>query len=237
MPQNRPKSPRRKPKQARAQQTIEVVLEGAARVLARRGYAAATTNRIAAEAGVSVGTVYEYFAGKDAVFEALIQREIGALVRAFQAQGFGGDTRVADAAGPADGARRAGAAAGADGARLEDEVRGLIAAGMQAMRHGPELYRVLETVPGAAFRRHLAGAREIVVDLVRQLLERHRDEVRVADLGLAAFVVVSAVEGVGTNADAGVFDERLARELVSLVVSYLTGPPPKRRTAPERPRW
>jgi AcrR family transcriptional regulator len=202
MPQSRAKSPRRKPKQARAQQTIEVVLDGAARVLARRGYAAATTNRIAAEAGVSVGTVYEYFAGKDAVFEALIQREIGALVQAFQARGFGRE------------------------ARLEDEVHGLIAAGMQAMRHGPELYRVLEAVPGAAFRRHLAGARKIVVGLVRQLLEMHRDELRVPDLDLAAFVVVSAVEGVGGNVEAQVFDARLARELVSLVVSYLTGRAP-----------
>jgi AcrR family transcriptional regulator len=202
MPTNRSKSPRRKPKQARAQQTIEVVLDGAARVLRKRGYAAATTNRIAAAAGVSVGTVYEYFAGKDAVFEALIQREIGVLVQAFQARGLGGE------------------------ARLEDELSGLIVAGMQAMRHGPELYRVLEAVPGAAFRRHLAGAREIVVGLVRQLLEMHRDEIRVTDLDLAAFVVTSAVEGVGANAESAVFDEGLARELVSLVVFYLTGRAP-----------
>lgn len=199
MSRPRAKSPRRKPKQARAQQTIRVILEGAARVLRARGYAGATTNRIAAEAGVSVGTVYEYFASKDEVFDALIAREIGAVVTAFQAQ-------------------RVDASAG-----LEAAIGGLIAAGMSALRHGPEMIRMLEAVPGASFRRQLVGAREIVVRLVRDLLEAHRDTLRVAELDLAAFIVVSAVEGVAANADSSVFDERLARELASLVLGYLTG--------------
>ena len=51
MPRDGAKSPRRKPKQARAHDTIEVILDAAARVLAKQGYAAATTNRIAAAAG------------------------------------------------------------------------------------------------------------------------------------------------------------------------------------------
>jgi AcrR family transcriptional regulator len=62
MPEKPSKRPRRKAKQERARKTVEALLEAAARVLRQRGYSAATTNRIADAAGVSVGTLYEYFA-------------------------------------------------------------------------------------------------------------------------------------------------------------------------------
>jgi AcrR family transcriptional regulator len=199
MPSNRAKSPRRKPKQARAHDTVEVILEAAARVLSRYGYASATTNRIADVAGVGVGTVYEYFANKDTVFEALIRREIDALVTVFAEQGAAEDID------------------------LEAALGRLITAGMGAMRHGPELIRALESVPGAAFRQQLAGARQVVIDQIQRLLEAHRQELGVEDLDLAAFIVVCAVEGVGANASSRDFDGRLARELTALATRYLTG--------------
>ncbi len=61
MPTKRRNPPRRKAKQERARETIEIVIEAAARVLLREGYARASTNRIAETAGVSVGTIYQYF--------------------------------------------------------------------------------------------------------------------------------------------------------------------------------
>jgi len=202
-PRDKPaKSPRRKPKQARAHDTVEVVLDAAARVLAAHGYAGATTNRIAEAAGVGVGTVYEYFSNKDAVFEALIGREIGALAGAFAEQGVGEDVALAAAIGR------------------------LLAAGIGAMPHGPELLRALEAVPGASFRRQLAAARQGVIDQVERLLEAHRDEIGVDDLALAAFIVVSAIEGIGANASSRDFDARFAQELTALVTRYLAGPEP-----------
>jgi AcrR family transcriptional regulator len=62
---------RRQPKQRRAQETVEVVLQGAVRVLGREGVDAVTTNRIAEAAGVSIGSLYQYFPDKHAIFEAL----------------------------------------------------------------------------------------------------------------------------------------------------------------------
>lgn len=50
---------------------VQGILRAAARVLKRRGYAGTSTNHIAVAAGASVGSVYEYFADKDAIFEAL----------------------------------------------------------------------------------------------------------------------------------------------------------------------
>ena len=51
------------------------------------------TNRIAEAAGVGVGTVYEYFADKEAVFDALIRRELAALVSAVEALELSDDAK------------------------------------------------------------------------------------------------------------------------------------------------
>lgn len=66
---------RRRPVQARAKATCEFVLEAAARVFKREGFAA-TTNRIAEEAGVGIGTLYEYFPDKQALLFALAERHV-----------------------------------------------------------------------------------------------------------------------------------------------------------------
>ena len=55
--------------------TVDAILEAAARVLIDHGYAAANTNVIAARAGVSIGSLYEYFPGKEAIFAELRRRE------------------------------------------------------------------------------------------------------------------------------------------------------------------
>jgi AcrR family transcriptional regulator len=198
-PVPRPNRSRRKAKQDRARETVEVILDAAARILVERGYAAATTNRIAEAAGVSVGTVYEYFANKEEVFGALIERELDGLVEAIASR-------------PLD-----------TGEPLGGRIGGLLTAAMRAMRFGPGLFRALEQVPEATFRHRLADARTRVVAFVRDLLEAHRAELRVADLDRAAFVVVSAAEGVGGNASDEVFDEGLAGELAELVQAYLVG--------------
>jgi AcrR family transcriptional regulator len=69
-------SNRRKPVQQRAQVTVDATLDAAVRILRRGGIAAVTTNRIAETAGVSIGSVYQYFPNKHAVFIALHQRHI-----------------------------------------------------------------------------------------------------------------------------------------------------------------
>ena len=71
----RPKTaPRRPPKQERSQETVGVLIAATERVLTKEGYAAATTNRIAEVAGVSIGTLYHYFPTKEALIEALVHQ-------------------------------------------------------------------------------------------------------------------------------------------------------------------
>lgn len=66
---------RKTPKQARARATVQAVLDAGARVLIDHGYAGANTNLIAETAGVSIGSLYEYFPGKEAIFAELRRRE------------------------------------------------------------------------------------------------------------------------------------------------------------------
>jgi AcrR family transcriptional regulator len=66
---------RRVPSQARAEQTIAVIFEATAQVLNEHGESALTTNRIAQRAGVSVGTLYQYFDSKEAIVLAMLARE------------------------------------------------------------------------------------------------------------------------------------------------------------------
>src|ERR1700691_1978440 len=76
---------RREPQQRRARETVEAVLDAVVRILKRGGVEAVTTNRVAEVAGVSIGSVYQYFPDKRAIFATLHEphiREIGRLVQA-----------------------------------------------------------------------------------------------------------------------------------------------------------
>jgi AcrR family transcriptional regulator len=64
------------PRQERAREKVELILEATMRLLERDGLAALTTNAVAAKAGVSIGTLYQYFASKDAILDELARREV-----------------------------------------------------------------------------------------------------------------------------------------------------------------
>lgn len=71
---------RKKPQQARAQQTVNAIIEATIQVLEREGPEAATTTRIAEVAGVSVGTLYQYFSHRDAIIDAVQEREFSKAI-------------------------------------------------------------------------------------------------------------------------------------------------------------
>ncbi|MEZ4376294.1 MAG: TetR/AcrR family transcriptional regulator [Polyangiaceae bacterium] len=73
---HRPERMRREPRQGRSRETVRAVLEAVPRVIHREGVDAVTTNRIAEAAGVSIGSLYQYFPDKRSIFSALHERHV-----------------------------------------------------------------------------------------------------------------------------------------------------------------
>ncbi len=78
-------APRKQGTQSRAKATEAAIVEAAARILESAGAAGLTTNHIAERAGVSIGSLYQYFPNKQAVIAALLRREWTAMLEALRA--------------------------------------------------------------------------------------------------------------------------------------------------------
>ncbi|MGA8443546.1 MAG: TetR/AcrR family transcriptional regulator [Candidatus Sulfotelmatobacter sp.] len=113
---------RKAPGQARSQETVGVILEASARILESDGLRAFNTNAIAAKAGVSIGSLYQYFPNKDSIVLALI----GSFEKAFH------DTVVQ-------------AVRDGKGEGLKSRLRLVVRALVSAHYYRPRLSRVLET--------------------------------------------------------------------------------------------
>jgi AcrR family transcriptional regulator len=188
--------------------TVDALLEATARILVREGFDKASTNRIAEVAGVSVGSLYQYFPGKEALVAAVIerhQREILQTVRGELAEIL---------AQP-----------------VEQAVRTIVRVAIQAHGVDPALHRALaEQIPRVGKLENLGTFDRENFALFRTYLEVHRSELRVDDLKLASFVCVTSIEALTHNAvlhhpemlsDAAM--EALVDAGARLVTGYLTG--------------
>jgi AcrR family transcriptional regulator len=196
-------SPRKVPRQERSRLTVEAILDAAARVFERHGYAAGTTNRIAERAGVSIGSLYQYFPNKDAILVALVERHL--------------DEGTA-VAGPVL------AALAAQRPPVEVAMRRLVEAMVALHRERPALHRVLfeEAPRPPALRRRLEALEGAAVAAVEAYL-RERDDVR-RDPGIAARMVVRVVETVTHELTLRPGDVAVAtyvEETVVLLAAYL----------------
>ena len=165
-------NPRKQASQERSRATVDALVEATARILVREGFDKASTNRIAEAAGVSVGSLYQYYPGKEALVAAVIERHNRDLMEVVR-----------------------GALAEIAALPLEKAVRKLIATAVDAHRLDPRLHRVLaEQIPRAGRLEKIEGFNRRYYELFRDYLEQHRHELRTTDLGLAAFVCVTSIE-------------------------------------------
>ena len=79
-------TPRKRPRQARSKATVDTILEATARVLVKHGFDGLSTNAVAAGAGVSIGSLYQYFQNKEALVLALIERHMEEMNTAILAE-------------------------------------------------------------------------------------------------------------------------------------------------------
>ena len=192
---------RKQPRQRRAMVTVDAVLEAAARILVDTGYATASTNRIAERAGVSIGSLYEYFPGKEAIFAELRRRQMGGWYARLRA-------------GPRSGSPRA-------------VIRHIVTTQIQYAANNPELYVALETeVPRAAVSDVQDSIQDDFLQLSTAYLEARRHLLRpkariefVAEF-LARWVS-STIHGFAMHAPKELRRSDLAEELVEAVARYL----------------
>jgi AcrR family transcriptional regulator len=80
-----PTTPRKNASQERSRATVDALIEATARILVREGFDKASTNRIAEVVGVSVGSLYQYYPGKEALVAAVIDRHNQEIMRVVRA--------------------------------------------------------------------------------------------------------------------------------------------------------
>lgn len=200
--------PRKLASQERSRATVDALLEATARILVKEGFDKASTNRIAEVAGVSVGSLYQYFPGKEALVAAVIERHQQEIMQTVR------DELAEVLALP-----------------VAKAMRKLVAVAVRAHRVDPKLHRVLaEQIPHVGKLEKLETFHRENYSLFRTYLESHRDELRVDDLELAAFVCVTSIEALTHNAvlhfartHSDETTEALIDEAARLVTGYLEG--------------
>ncbi len=202
---DRATSPRKSATQERSRATVVALLSATARVLVKEGYDRASTNKVAEAAGVSIGSLYQYFPSKEALVSAVIERHIGEMMDLVRV------ALVRVALLP-----------------LEDAAVELVRVMIDAHRIEPKLHRVLvEQIPRVGNLEQIESVDDEAIALVRTYLEAHQDEIDVVDLDLAAFIAVTSVEALTHAAvlrrPALLDDAKFKGEVASLIVRYLRG--------------
>jgi AcrR family transcriptional regulator len=191
-------STRREPKQQRSRQTVEAVLEAVPRVLRRHGAEAITTNRVAEIAGVSIGSLYQYFPEKQAIFVALHDRHVDKVRRVIERT-----------------------MAGCTSASVEELTRELVEGLANVHSEDAELHEIVSVaVPGSAdgFKSALQATFEQVVSPTKQ--DRYTCQEAERLLFVLPHMVGALVHGVAHQKQA-VLRGRAKDEAIRTVAVYL----------------
>lgn len=197
--------PRKSPRQRRAKELVAAVLEAGSRILIARGYEQLSMKEVAKVAGVSPGSLYQYFPDKPALVAALVeaqsQREL-----AFHTERF---------------------AELAPGADLFGALEHLVRSVLDFQREeGPLMRALLTAMPWLGRYPTLTARVKDASGLVHALLEQHRAQVAIEELSLATHVLTNAIHSLTHDGalprPASLDDDALLREVMRLVRGYLT---------------
>jgi len=162
--------PRKKPQQRRSRLTLDAIFEATIQVLLAQGPEDITTVQIAERAGVSVGSLYQYFPNKRALMAAMVQRHVGQVV----------DATIA-------------ACQSAHGAGIQDMCARMMTAFVDAKTRRPEVSRALY-LPSAAVNADAIVRAESLrcAQAVMQMLQTARDT-RFDDAPMVSRMVVGCI--------------------------------------------
>lgn len=199
------KAYRKPPTQERARATVDVILQAARGVLTRRGYSKFTTNEVAKAAGVSIGSLYQYFPNKRALVGAIYEDHVERKVRELAQE----TPQLATAS-------------------LEALIQRFAEWMVESHRDDPTLHRIIvEELPRHGLTPKLAGAYEAAIASTKLFLERHASELTPQNHELSAFIVIHTMESLTKAAIARnpeMLNDELTREIAALLTRYLKRP-------------
>ena len=189
---------RKAPRQSRSAETVAAIIEAAAQLLETEGFEGFNTNAVARRAGVSIGSLYQYFPSKDALTLALIRRE---------------DERF-----------RAEAAMALDEPTGAAAMTALIAVCVKQQLHRPVLARLLDVQESRPdFRNEAAGSsavETVLLAIIRRndMPKQRRPEIAAGDVGA---MIRGMVDAAGERSEGEAAD--LQRRVRAAVFGYLAG--------------
>ncbi len=202
--------PRKKPSQRRSKFTVEQIMEAAAQVFAEHGSEGGTTNRIAERAGVSIGSLYQYFPNKEAILVALFEQHIRSSEEALRVLIA---KALAESWGP------------------ERMIQRFIRTTLELHTSAPRLHHVLlyDAPRPPEVVEQIHRFEDAMAATVTQLLSEHLGlQVRYA--GHAAYIIVHVVEALAhefvIHPPKQMDEETFIAEVVVLVRGYLLKPCP-----------
>jgi AcrR family transcriptional regulator len=190
------RTPRKKPAQKRSKETVRAIVEAAARILEREGYEKTNVNAVAELAGVSIGSLYQYFPSKEALVAEVARKLSADMIALFQ------DGLAELAFVP-----------------IDQAVRGVVQRAVRAFRLNPRLREViLLEMPRTLFETTDFDA--MLAEALRYYFAFKAGEIRIQNVDLAILILKAAVEGsAGVTHD---FDEEeVVDELSHLVYHYV----------------
>jgi len=178
MPKRVRTATRKEPTQARSRAMVDALLDATTRILVKEGWDALSTNRVAQVAGVSVGSLYQYFPSKESLLHAVMKRWGTQVVEEMTELA----TSLADAS-------------------IEEGVPILVRAALDISRVDLKLHRALrEQVPRIGALDALEDLNRRFTELLASWLERHEAELGVDDPTMAAHMVIQMLAGLTEQA-------------------------------------
>lgn len=205
MPRKISTTPRKSPQQDRSKITVDAILTATTHILTKEGYDTASTNRIAELAGVSIGSLYQYFPNKEALIASLIEHHANEMVELVE-------SKLRDLFD----------------APIEVVFHKLVKACIEAHAVNPKLHKVLnEQVPRIGRLKKVAHAEEQIAALIHTYLEKWRYQVKPQNLDLTVFMIGTIVESLTHTAviehPEFISGGQLEQEITNLLLAYVVG--------------
>jgi AcrR family transcriptional regulator len=201
-----PRNPCKLPQQERSRITVEAILGATTHILTEKGYDKTNTNLIAELAGVSIGSLYQYFPNKESLMVALMEQhchEIAEIVESKLNHLFETPPEIA----------------------IPELVKAVIAV------HGinPRLHQVLSEEIPRSERLKMHQTDDRIAELLRAYLERWRDSLQPQNIEMTVFIISRTVESLCHSAviehPEFVRDGQFEQEVSDLMLSYLIKKP------------